>query len=217
MAYIGKPGVSGVYFTGINGYTDVFARYVTTDPPAWLTLSPLSGTVNTGASQTITALFDAEDQDPGLLRANIKIISNDPAAPEIVIPVTFHVHNNVEVRARLLLDGAYAAGADTMCLDLNTGGHLPVESPYTEAPETCAAIPDSIVDWVMMELRNDPAGPAVKQQSAFLSKHGYLCNMTGSQGLLFDVPDGEYYIVIYHRNHLAVMSANAVPLSGSGE
>lgn len=113
----------------------------------------------------------------------------------------------LEVRARVLIEGAYEAGGDSLRLDLNSGGHLPSESPYTEAPATCTAMPDSIADWALVELRSDPAGPAVEQRSALLSRNGYLCSMTGSQGVLFDAADGSYYIVIHHRNHLSVMSA----------
>ncbi|MBN2105533.1 choice-of-anchor D domain-containing protein [bacterium] len=212
MAYIGHPGVSGVYFIGADGYPNLFARYVTPDPPAWLTLSPLAGSVNAGASQTITALFDAGGQDPGLLRANIQIVSNDPVDPEIVIPATCHVHGS-EVRVRLLLEGAYEAGTGALRLDLNAAGHVPAESPYSEAPATCTAIPDSIVDWVLVELRSDPAGPAVETRSALLSEHGYLCDVTGAPGVLFDTADGDYYLVIHHRNHLPVMSTGKVSLS----
>jgi len=115
--------------------------------------------------------------------------------------------NALEVRARVLIEGAYEAEGDTLRLDLNAEGYLPSESPYTEAPVTCTTMPDSIADWILVELRASPAGPAVEQRSALLSKHGYICNMTGSQGVLFDAADGDYYIVIHQRNHLSIMSA----------
>ncbi|MBN2105227.1 C10 family peptidase [bacterium] len=121
--------------------------------------------------------------------------------------------NALEVHARVLIGGAYEAGGDTLRLDLNSGGHLPSESPYLEAPATCTAIPDSIADWVLVELRTDPAGPAVEQRSALLSRNGYLCNMSGTQGVLFDAEDGAYYLVIHHRNHLSVMSAEPQTLT----
>jgi hypothetical protein len=122
------------------------------------------------------------------------------------------IANALEVTARVYLEGAYEAGMDTMRLDLNTGGYLPAVSPYAEDPVTCSTIPDSIADWVLVELRSDAAGPAVEQRSALLSKHGYICNTGGTLGILFDASDGEYYIVIRHRDHLPVMSALKVGL-----
>jgi hypothetical protein len=115
--------------------------------------------------------------------------------------------NALTVTARIYLEGAYEAGTDIMRLDLNAGGYLPAVSPYAEDPVTCSTIPDSITDWVLVELRSDAAGPAVEQRSALLSKNGYICNTSGTQGVLFDASDGEYYIVIRHRDHLPVMSA----------
>jgi hypothetical protein len=115
--------------------------------------------------------------------------------------------NALKVTARVYIEGAYEAGTDDMRLDLNTAGYLPADSPYPQDPVTCSAVPDSVTDWVLVELRSDAAGPAVEQRSALLSKHGYICNTGGSQGVLFDAPDGSYYIVIRHRNHLPVMSA----------
>ncbi|MBN1781065.1 C10 family peptidase [bacterium] len=121
--------------------------------------------------------------------------------------------NALPVGARVFIEGPYSVGEDCMITDVNGLGYLPQNSPYTEAPAFCESIPDSIVDWVLVELRTDPEGPAVEQRSALLSYNGYICNTTGTQGVLFDADDGSYYIVIRHRNHMPVMSADPVSLA----
>ena len=97
--------------------------------------------------------------------------------------------------------------------------------PYNNAPwnyeglERVISYPDSVVDWVLMELR-DSANPAtiVGSRAAFVKKNGNLVEIdpikTGSTDIIFSgVNPGNYYIVIKHRNHLAIMSSTTVALS----
>jgi hypothetical protein len=57
----------------------------------WLTISPNSGNVAPGGSQTLTAEFDATGLEIREYTANININSNDPDNPTVVVPVLLDV------------------------------------------------------------------------------------------------------------------------------
>jgi len=57
----------------------------------WLPIDPNSGTILAGQSANITVTYDASNLVEGEYTANITITSNDPAEPEIIIPVTLTV------------------------------------------------------------------------------------------------------------------------------
>lgn len=119
---------------------------------------------------------------------------------------------------KLWLEGPYNGG--TMQTDLNTGNLLPLDQPFNNAPwnysgtENSSDIPDGIVDWVLVELRSDTtAASIVASRAAWLQSNGYVMDMDGTTPLTFDVPHGNYYVVVHHRNHLSIMSAVALPLN----
>jgi hypothetical protein len=92
---------------------------------------------------------------------------------------------------------------------LLTNGYIPLTSPYTDA-RVVGAIPVGAVDWVYIQLRETSSGAAVSSRSAFLKSNGYLMDDGGSEKILMPLPtggEGNYYIVVRHRNHLAIMSA----------
>jgi len=108
---------------------------------------------------------------------------------------------------------------------LNT--FLPNSQPYNTSPWNYAGIESvtagfftshtNIVDWVLVELRTGPASATVATRAAFLKNDGTIVDLDGLSPVLFTgLSAGNYYIVIRHRNHLAVMSANSVSLSGIG-
>jgi hypothetical protein len=121
------------------------------------------------------------------------------------------------LEAKVFLEGAYSASGDTMRWDLRKGGDVPLTSPYPQDARTVPAIPLKIVDWVLVQLRATPSGAAVISKSVFLKNNGRLVADDGvTAKIALDVPAGNYYLVIRHRNHLAVMSAEPVALSPSG-
>jgi len=113
--------------------------------------------------------------------------------------------------------------------DLRSGVHLPIISPYKDelivdplifnaGGESGTSGPnDDIVDWVWVELRNeiDPT-IVMASQSAFIQRDGNIVNSLGwYYNLAIEQPDGNYFIVIKHRNHLGIMTANPIALSGA--
>ncbi len=122
--------------------------------------------------------------------------------------------HSVKLQTKIFLEGAYDSNTNEMTTSIN--GNIPETSPYTEATRTVEYIPSGVVDWVLIELRKTPNGQTIISQSAFLHKNGKVVADDGTtEEIKLLVPEGDYYIVIKHRNHLAVMSANAVHLNST--
>jgi photosystem II stability/assembly factor-like uncharacterized protein len=120
---------------------------------------------------------------------------------------------------KVFLQGPYSSG--TMSTALRDSGYVPLAQPYNVAPynyngvEAVTSIPAGIVDWVLLELRSDSA-TQVSRRAAFLKSDGSLVDLDGVSNVKFPtVVPRDYYVVIRHRNHLAVMTANKVTLSNS--
>lgn len=126
----------------------------------------------------------------------------------------------VEVDIQVMLSGPYNNVTHQMGNALNTLGYLPLSQPYNTAPfnyagsETLASIPGTMVDWVIVRLRNK-LNPAliVATKAGVLHQNGTVTATDGVSPLEFLVISDDYYIEVNHRNHLGAMSATAVPLS----
>jgi hypothetical protein len=114
-----------------------------------------------------------------------------------------------------------------MSTDLNTGGVLPLAQPFNTTPwsyngtESVDTVPAGSVDWVFLELRDAAdaasATPATvfARQAAFVMNDGTIVSTDGSSDPVFTGSlTQNLFVVIYHRNHLSVMSATAVTKSG---
>ena len=118
-------------------------------------------------------------------------------------------------KAKVFLEGPYQSGS-SMTTSLKAGGYIPTTSPYSDS-RFVDPIPADIVDWVFVELRSTPTGSAVSSRSFFLKSNGSIVDEDGTTTDLemLGVSDGNYYIVVKHRNHLAVMSASAQSLNST--
>jgi len=100
---------------------------------------------------------------------------------------------------------------------------VPLAQPFFAPPwnyegnESMLVMPGNAVDWVLVELRDAPSAveavPAtmVTRQAALLLKDGSIVATDGSSPLFFEnTIVNNLYTVVYHRNHLAIMSANAL-------
>jgi C1A family cysteine protease len=123
---------------------------------------------------------------------------------------------------KVFLQGPYSGSS--MSTGLNA--ILPTSHPYGGSPwnyngsESVAsgffASHTDIVDWILVQLRTGTdAGSKVAARACFLKSDGSVVDLNGTSQVTFGVPAGNYYIVVRHRNHLAVMSAAAVALPGS--
>ena len=117
------------------------------------------------------------------------------------------------------LEGAYN-GTD-MNNDLSVSGLIPLQQPFNGSPwfydgtESVPVLPNTnIVDWILIELRdasgaNEATSSTVKaRKAAFLLNDGSVIDIDGTTGLQFDFNiENSLFIVVYHRNHLGIMSA----------
>ncbi|MFN3875619.1 MAG: PKD domain-containing protein, partial [Flavobacteriales bacterium] len=132
-------------------------------------------------------------------------------------------------RLRAILGGAYSETAARMRDDLRAAGLVPLAEPYTGLGYAFTgggggeAVPaqrleqtgsNAVVDWMVVELRdkNNPA-QVVASRAALIERDGDLVGTDGFARLNFNVPAGEYFVAIRHRNHLAAMTGQAVRLS----
>ncbi|GAA4748895.1 hypothetical protein GCM10023229_31890 [Flavisolibacter ginsenosidimutans] len=122
----------------------------------------------------------------------------------------------------LFLRGAWNAGPGDMTPSLNASGYLPLSQPYAASPynyngtESVPSIPNAnVVDWVLMEFRKPQSGlpsdaiptTAISQRAGFLLRDGSLVDLDGITPLSATLgKQGPGFVVLRHRNHIAVMS-----------
>jgi hypothetical protein len=129
--------------------------------------------------------------------------------------------DQVTVQVKVYLEGPYSG--NNMATDLYNNSLIPLTQPYSQSPwnysgsESVDSIPQNTVDWILIELRTGTgASTVIARQAAFLRDDGIVTDLNGQPQVSFPgVAAGSYYIVVCHRNHLAIMTNNAVPLSDS--
>jgi hypothetical protein len=124
----------------------------------------------------------------------------------------------------VFLEGPFNGTA--MDYDLDLAGKLPVNQPYSTAPwlyagtENISIAPNAnITDWVLVELRNTDGDAStatsekrIHRQAALLLADGSIVKTDGVSPITFTGAIlNNLYVLIWHRDHLAVMSAT--PLS----
>lgn len=138
--------------------------------------------------------------------------------------------SSVVLQLKAVLEGAYDATTGMMRTTLNEYDLIPLNQPYNRTPwdyggqesvSSLSAIPANVVDWVLVEIRNGADDSEIlASRAAFLLNDGSVVDIDGvTNGInICGLESGvEYYVVLRHRNHLAVMSTapialpNAVP------
>jgi len=128
--------------------------------------------------------------------------------------------NITKVDVRVFLEGPFN-GTD-MNTDLTGVADFPLTQPYNIVPwnysgtESVSSPPPSdIVDWVLLELRETTgeastatASTVIARQAVFLKNTGQVVGTDGSSLPEFLIhPQNNLYVVVYHRNHLGIMSS----------
>lgn len=73
---------------------------------------------------------------------------------------------------------------------------------------------DDIVDWMVLELRKNIDSQSVAlRKNVLLTKEGNLVDLHDSSGIHLDSLSGSYFITLYHRNHLPVMSSTKININ----
>ncbi|MBN2173844.1 MAG: PKD domain-containing protein, partial [Bacteroidales bacterium] len=128
----------------------------------------------------------------------------------------------LQVQLKVFLEGPY--NGTEMNTDLNS--IIPLQQTLTvigyNGPEEVEAIPNAdVVDWIGLELRDAPDINSATEETAigggafFLLKDGNIAGLDGSSLPTFELQiANQLFVVIWHRNHLPVISK--YPLSQSG-
>lgn len=157
------------------------------------------------------------------------IIADANGSDTLVQTATAHNTETIEIRLpwnwldiRLFLQGAYDSTSGNMRTDLRTQNLLPAQHPYGAdiLPNREVELPNGVVDWVLLELRaaNNPSPSGIiSRQAVWLMSDGSLRDTRNGGGVYMMAKAGDYYLVVKHRNHLAVMSSTPLSLTGNDQ
>ncbi|MBN2355567.1 hypothetical protein JXO59_05610, partial [candidate division KSB1 bacterium] len=134
---------------------------------------------------------------------------SDVEAVQVDLPAT------VTLQVRALLEGPYVS-AGTMSTALLNQGLIPNDSPYTQAPVHADPIPANITDWILLQVYESNGATVAKSRSLFIRNDGQLVDESGNETIIITglYKTKSYYIVLKHRNHIRIMSANMINFSG---
>lgn len=129
---------------------------------------------------------------------------------EIIVPLSVNI--------KFFLQGPF--NVSIMDTNLNFLGHLPITQPYSVPPWNYSGTESvssgffnthpNIVDWVLIELRTGRNSSSfVERKAGFVLNTGIITGVDGISPLYFNQFAGNYSIVIYHRNHIPIMSSSS--------
>ena len=74
-----------------------------------------------------------------------------------------------------------------------------------------------IVDWVLLEVRNATTpSTVITRRAAFIREDGRIVDLDGTSDISFrTIVDGNYHVVIRHRNHMAIRTSSVITLDGT--
>ncbi len=156
--------------------------------------------------------------------------SDGDGIPDIVDPAY-----SVYLHARVFLQGAYDRGTGMMRDDLRAKDYIPSQEPFTDLEiggvkpfthvgsgggeslqDGVLAVEgaDAIVDWIYLEVRPADDETVVTQtRAALIQRDGDIVDVDGVSPVSFPTIEGDYYLVIKHRNHLGVMTGAPISLT----
>ncbi|MBN3035313.1 MAG: lamin tail domain-containing protein [Bacteroidales bacterium] len=186
----------------------------------------------TGASMVYTGPSNGDNNQPGLwVTADYREPTFFGSSGDRGSPGTNGAQQQLApwgiwVDLKVILEGPYNSGS----MQSGLSAFIPLSQPYQGAPwlyegdEAVSQVPAGVVDWILVELRDAPdvtqAGNVsqVARQAAFVMDNGAVCSLNAADlpffpGLTFNhLP----FAVIWHRNHLPVMSQQPMNDMGGG-
>jgi len=204
---LGETATFSLTATGVSSYQWYYRE--SASAPSW--------TIATGETLPVVTTLPVTASSNGL---QVKCIVQPGDVSSSI--ATLHV-NPLVVNVKVLLQGGYQSGTPlVMKTTLRTHADFPKNQPYSVAPwnytgdEFVTTVPADVVDWVLVELRTTATGASVDSMAGFVHKTGKIVGTDGITSIAFPGKDiGNYFVVIRHRNHLAIMSATALPLSST--
>jgi len=229
-----------IYVTSFtSGNISVAANALIVDAGSDETISPggsvqLNGTVNGGTTPYQIAWSPSTWlsnpailnplADPPSTTTYTLMVTDDAgcvATDQMIVNVTTA---GIDVDLKAFLEGPFEIGE--MSTTLNNRGFIPSMQPYSGLPwnyggtESVGVLPNAnISDWVLVELRETSGSASsatgstmIARQAGFILKNGEIVATDGNNLMHFDVfVSQNLYVVIWQRNHLAVMSSGPLP------
>jgi hypothetical protein len=141
----------------------------------------------------------------------------------------------VRITAKAFLEGPYVVATNRMGDGLRAGALpvtyplIPTSHPYSIAPwsyagtETVAPAvltttgDNAIVDWVLLEVRNATTPSTILAlRAALIQRDGDIVDVDGTSPVSFmGLLPANYHLAVRHRNHLGIMTASPVAMSGA--
>jgi hypothetical protein len=233
--YVGNaqlnPGNNPPAFTGLIDYFIAMGNAIAASAHGPGTITP-SGTVivKRGTDTTFTLTpTTVDDQLDSLLVDGVKVTPTTPTTYKFTnvqanhAIVAYFSAKPITVNLKAYLQGPYVTSSDSMKTSLLQQGYVPLKQPYGGSPwnysgtDSVTSVPSGVVDWVLVEVRTGTsAASKVATRAAFIKRDGSIVGLDGVSPVAFaNLAAGNYYVVVRHRNHLAIMTASAVALSSS--
>ncbi|MGA2296224.1 MAG: hypothetical protein ABSG15_01600 [FCB group bacterium] len=122
---------------------------------------------------------------------------------------------------RVMLEGPYRFGS--MAMDLKMKNLIPTTPPdiypYNLDPNRSVinvpVLPDSIVDYIVLEFRKTLTDNKPYFRTCFLKVDGNIVDLDGKSPVVLargGINPGDYFIAVRHRNHLSVITEDTVNL-----
>ena len=194
---------SSSYYIGFDGWSQtnkpfLVVDYTYTSPYSWLKVNgsgTTSGTVQPGINQQITVGFEAGTLALGTYNANIKITSNDPVDPQVMIPCTLNITTGTTINLTAMLEGLYNGAGTMRKAQDESGNHFT----------------GNTADHITVELHNSATYSTIEYAATDIA-------LSTAGTATFTVPankSGSYYVTIKHRNSIETTSALPVNFSGT--
>jgi len=156
-------------------------------------------------------------------------VGNVEPMKSVADAVTTIASISIVLDLKVYLEGPFN-GID-MSTSLLSNDLVPLSQPFNAYPwfyggyeDITSLINDDIVDWLLVELRKAKYGPGksesskiIGQKAVLLTRSGKIIDDNGSNTIETSISeeiDKDLYIVIYHRNHIPIMSSNPVNETG---
>jgi len=145
---------------------------------------------------------------------------------------------NITLDLKVFLEGPYDTATGTMKTLLLDYGIIPLNQPYNPTlpyyknpspkwyytgNESVDSIPDSVVDWVLIEIRDAENAMSawestmVSQKACFLLSDGHIVDLESVSLPSFNLSiNAGLFCVVHHRNHASIMSSSPLQSSGGG-
>ncbi len=229
LAFVGTAGTPASFIAGLQMNNGAWGADATANSESSLPPGLTSGT--TGfviAPETDGAVYNCTVTSGTAAALKAAVFDQDnwitSGTEHLTLPCgPPQVPTSAVLAITVFIEGAYNG------TDLNTtlNASIPATQPYSinghSAGETTGSIPAGAVDWVLVELREAASAAAALKSTRVGSAAGFLMNngsikaTDGTSDLTVSLSGNtgsEFFVVVYHRNHLSIMSASAIADNG---